>query len=143
MIHTSPLVLQSLDANEQFPQCLLSCQEVGVYGHETSHPFFTNGYILLIQLSLALVFSLKKGRGHQVLRGHKARLSGSEKSFLPFFFQFPDPWINDLVHESVVKSADLDAILAVEEGQLLAVDHSTDFLEGKSINIEGRWPKVV
>ena len=136
-ISSSPLVLQSLDANEQFPQCLLSCHEVGVYGHGTSH------CILLIQLSLALVFSLKKSRGHQVLRGHKVRLSGSEKSFLPFFFQFPDPRINDLVHESVVKSVDFDAILAVEEGQLLAVDHSTDFLEGNSINIEGKWPKIV
>jgi hypothetical protein len=35
-----------------------------------------------------------------------------------------------------------DAILAVKERQLATVDHSMDFLEDKSINVEGRWPKV-
>ena len=93
------------------------------------------------QLPLASIFFLKKGRGHQVLRNLQTRLSGPEKRFLSFRFQFPDPRINDPVLESVVKSIDLDARLAVEERELPAVDHSVDFVEGRSINVEGGWYK--
>jgi len=129
--------LQSLDANEQFLQCPLCRQEVAVYGREMLHPFLTNEVLLFIELSLVSKSSLKKGGGHQVLRGHKARLSGSKKSVLPFLPQFLDPRINDLALESVVKS-----ILAVKERRLLSVDYSTDFLEGKFINVKGGWHKA-
>jgi len=41
-----------------------------------------------------------------------------------------------------MKSVHLDAILPVKERQLLAVDYSTDFREGRPINVERRWRKV-
>ena len=79
------------------------------------HPFLANEVFLFIQILFVSIFSLKKGRGHQVLRGPEAPLSDSEKSFLSSLLQFHDPRINDLAIESVVKSIDIDAVLAVEE----------------------------
>jgi hypothetical protein len=61
----------------------------------------------------------------------KYNASNESKRFTPAGF----------VLKPVMKSFNIDAILAVKERQLATVDHSTDFLEDKPIYVEASSPR--